>query len=477
MKIEFDNVTSKVTVENKADKEAFDAIKTSMGVMAPGAEYTKAFRLYKKTKGKHGWNGKVNVLTAAGNFPTGLLPEVMGRLWGTYKLLPTLIDNRPTLKPIRVGNSPQPLEMRPYQEEALQACATSRFQSLPWYRGIIEVATGGGKTEIAIELFRRNPRPTIFLVHRKTLARQTAERFERYFKTPVGRMFDGVFQPDFQGITVATIQTICTHIERSETQHILEGAEQVFYDEAHLIAAKMETGNQFIKVSNSLKKAHFRWGLTATPFLRDTYSNLLLEGVCGSVLYAETSKDLIDKGYLTPARIFVDKAIYVPKCPKPWPECYDTGIVLNKGRNEQIRDWFMSVPKPCFVLTMQVAHAKILLRQMNGMSVAYLDGKSTNEERYQVMKDLASGALEGVICTTIFDEGVDVPELQSVILAGGGKSTIKTIQRVGRALRLSDKKTEATIVDFMDTSCHHLKKHSEARIKTYEKRGFTVEQY
>lgn len=68
---------------------------------------------------------------------------------------------------------------------------------------------------------------------------------------------------------------------------------------------------------------------------------------------------------------------------------------------------------------------------------------------------------------TLADEGLDLPALDAVILAGGGKSYVKAFQRVGRALRLYPGKTKAYVIDFYDDS-KYLRKHSNRRIKLYK---------
>jgi superfamily II DNA or RNA helicase len=84
---------------------------------------------------------------------------------------------------------------------------------------------------------------------------------------------------------------------------------------------------------------------------------------------------------------------------------------------------------------------------------------------------------------------MDIPEVDCLILAGGGQSTVKTIQRVGRALRTRSDKQTVIIYDFLDGRCpgpkrqrglqltydDYLAHHSKQRVKDYEGEGFTIE--
>lgn len=91
------------------------------------------------------------------------------------------------------------------------------------------------------------------------------------------------------------------------------------------------------------------------------------------------------------------------------------------------------------------------------------------------MQELQDGRIDAILCTTVFDEGIDVPELKTVILAGGGKSPVKARQRVGRGLRLHDSKSEVLIIDFMDEHGKYLHRHSKERLKVWRAEGFDVE--
>ena len=80
------------------------------------------------------------------------------------------------------------------------------------------------------------------------------------------------------------------------------------------------------------------------------------------------------------------------------------------------------------------------------------------------MKD---GKLDVLIASKIFDQGVDIPELDALILAGSGKSSGRALQRIGRVIRKNDGKSIAIVVDFYDNA-KYLRDHSEIRRKVYE---------
>jgi superfamily II DNA or RNA helicase len=84
----------------------------------------------------------------------------------------------------------------------------------------------------------------------------------------------------------------------------------------------------------------------------------------------------------------------------------------------------------------------------------------------------------GVFChNSILDEGVDVPNIDVLILAGGGKSSINTLQRVGRGLRKGGNIDKLYVVDTLDFQQYHLLKHSLQRLDDYKNEDcFVIEE-
>jgi len=483
MNIEFSNVLAVAKADCDNDTLAYKHVRRVLKTMTPGAKFMKAHKLYLKDiaflkknpqikRKVNGWDGKVDVISPSGEFNTGLLPVVLNTLWRETKTLPRLIDKRFNPYPRLQSTS---MDLRYYQSEGVNAGLTNKFQNLYWPRGIFQLATGAGKTELAVAMYETTGYlPTLFIVHLKTLAWQAKERFEKYGYT-VGRVFDGVIAPKSDGITIATIQTLMRNTADPQIEALLSNTQQVFFDEAHQIAAKSSGGNWFVKCSDYMPKAFYRWGLTATPFMKDEYSNILLQGATGNVLKEVKTATLIKEGYLVDANI---KIIEVKKvtCPEKWPDCYDMGVTLNPIRTKLTAEEAVILPKPLFVLTTQVAHAKILERALTakGVKTKLLIGEDSQAVRQKALDDLSNKKLEAIVCTTIFDQGFDYTQLKSIIVAGGGKSVINTIQRLGRGLRNSKGKKTLQFRDFMDLSSKTLKRQSNERIEIYKQQGFKV---
>jgi superfamily II DNA or RNA helicase len=423
------------------------------------------------------WDGKVSVFEG-NKFPTGLVPEVAAKL-----VISDIIIQRPP-KPLKLQGyitvknggykRSNEIELRDYQSSAINSAFSNTYGGSWWPRGIIKVATGGGKTEIACSMIKSSGARTLFLVHRKDLLTQTIDRFNKY---GLRASQVGSGQKDFSGHTVvATVQTLWKMFHSSKFKEEMKKFDQLFIDEAHLVAADLNKGNIFVKVASAAENAYMRWGLTATPMMKDDYSGLLLRGVTGEVLYEITNRELIEKGYLSEATVEMIKMEPPKHVVNQWPACYETGIMTSDERNKKVVEMAMQGPHPCLILVQRTSHGRILKDMFNdkGKVVPFVHGSSKGEYRKDIINLLTNNQLDIAIASTIWDEGVDIPSIRTLILAGGGKSVVKNMQRLGRSLRRDSGKSQVRVVDFYDTAPRWLRNHSNMRKGIWEGEGFLV---
>ena len=79
-----------------------------------------------------------------------------------------------------------------------------------------------------------------------------------------------------------------------------------------------------------------------------------------------------------------------------------------------------------------------------------------------------------LVASPIMDEGIDISGIHTVVIAAGGKSPSRLLQRVGRGMRTEDGKDKVEIIDFWDTGVKLLQGHSQERKATYEEQGYKV---
>jgi superfamily II DNA or RNA helicase len=122
------------------------------------------------------------------------------------------------------------------------------------------------------------------------------------------------------------------------------------------------------------------------------------------------------------------------------------------------------------VLFKTIKHGKIIrdLFEDQNIDVEFLSGKDTEKKRAAVKENLLSKKSMLAVCSVIYDVGIDVKTLNALVLCGAGRSTVKTLQRIGRVIRSNGpEKTSAAIIDFYD-DIRYLKKHSLIRKAIYE---------
>lgn len=482
MKIEIDNIYTTFRCSGKSEANRFESdTRALLTVDVPGAKYTWEF--------KHGWDGKTTLWDKTEDdgellyrVSTGLAPRIISVLRKG-----SVSDDRGASTPTL---SQSQIKLRDYQHAGVSAALGNTHGGLGWWpRGVIKVATGGGKTEMAVAMYEMNPVPTMFLVHRKDLLVQAAERFAKYGHK-VGQIGDSKFDLS-PTVTIATMQTIHRIIEEPddprhvELMHLIHNCKQVFFDESHLMASTLDKGNLFVGIANEFENATCRWGLTATPFMRGGYDNLLLEAVTGDVLYEISNADLIARGHLTPPKIRMIKVPGKKIIQKPtkggagayWRAVFDGCIRFHPERNKLIVKEILKDRGSCLCLVSTIDQAETLQRIMKqqGHPVPeLLSGKTKTKDRRAAVAQLNTGAVRVILCTTIFDEGVDIPNLRKIILASGGKSQVKLLQRLGRGLRKAPGKESVEIIDFQDSHHQMVRKHALARLSRYREEGFEV---
>jgi superfamily II DNA or RNA helicase len=232
----------------------------------------------------------------------------------------------------------------------------------------------------------------------------------------------------------------------------------------------------YAAIMNSLL-APVRIGLTAT-FPKDPEAALAVEGCFGPIIGEVTIQEGVEAGFL--ARPVI-KLIPVPfnvdiRDLKRWAQIYDKGVVNHVARNRIIarltRD-LVAREETVLIIVNIIEHGdniQKVLRQL-GVSSEYIQGSSDAYVREHVRKSLNERKILCVIATAVFKEGVNIPGLNNVINAAGGKSEIATLQAIGRGLRVTDDKKFVTIYDFLDSG-RYIAEHAVERMKIYVDSGW-----
>lgn len=224
-------------------------------------------------------------------------------------------------------------------------------------------------------------------------------------------------------------------------------------------------------VTRELKSAYYIFGMSATC-QRDSGDDLLIQACFGRKIVEITASELIRDGYLVKPDI---KMIHVrgPKSPyKQWQSLYKDQVVENEvynGMIANIANAYIQAGRLVLILIKQIKHGTTIESMVPGS--IFVSGNDSKKIRETAIKNLRNRYISCICSTSLFDEGINVKALDTVILGGQGNSRTRAMQRIGRILRpnvddAGNKKTKATAIDF----CIHqkyLKNHAMAREKMY----------
>jgi superfamily II DNA or RNA helicase len=221
-------------------------------------------------------------------------------------------------------------------------------------------------------------------------------------------------------------------------------------------------------ISDFSISARYRFATSATPF-RDLADDILIDACFGKKLADINASYLIREGFLIKPTIYMVPISNARNCPfKSYPKVYRQAITDNPVRNQMIADMaikFAEQGRVVLVLCKHIVHGKMLESLIPGS--IFLRGETTSKKRKEHLDKMRRREACITIASVIFDEGIDVRCLDTLILSGSGKSKTRALQRVGRILRPYDGKTDAIAVDFIDHAKHVLS-HSRARQAMYE---------
>jgi len=347
-------------------------------------------------------------------------------------------------------------------------------------------------TFVSAQIVKEFNKPTIIYVIGLDLLQQFHDLYSKLFKEEIGWIGNGICNP--KRITIASVWTLGSALEVKKESLVMDDesikelppsikdkfkilqclkeAKVHIIDECH--ACTCDTLQQIYKYIDPERI----YGLSGTPF-RDDGSDLLTEAMLGKIICNVSASELIEKKVLAQPVI---KFVNVPHQTihaRTFQEVYKEYIVNNDIRNALIvrnTKYLIEKKYKPLVLFKTIEHGKKLYNEFinEGINCELLYGNDSLEKRNIIKQKLNDGEIDCIIASTIFDIGMDLPKLSALVLCGGGKSKVRTLQRIGRVIRAYKDKTKAAIVDFMD-NVRFLDNHSKIRYETYiQEPGFKI---
>jgi hypothetical protein len=257
-------------------------------------------------------------------------------------------------------------------------------------------------------------------------------------------MFTGTEKNSGARIVFASVQTLAGRLDEFDPDEF----DYLLVDEFHHAAAR--TYRRLIDHF----RADFLLGLTATPERLDGADLLAL---CGDNVVFECNLVAgIARGDLARFDYFgiADEVDYTPI---PWrngrfePEALTDAVATRDRARQALDEWRAKGGGPTLGFCVTVRHADFMAQFFReaGVTAAAVHSGSTSAPRTQTIDALRSGAVEVVFSVDVFNEGLDVPAVATILMLRPTESPVVFLQQLGRGLRRTDDKQALVVIDFI----------------------------
>lgn len=425
------------------DLRTFGIVRNICKARPDGFQYMPRFR-------EHKWDGYISLMQGMSKFPTGLLNSAVSALEDADYSVNIIDDPHDFQNFVVSEDCLNGIILRDYQIDAATRLLRAR-------RGVAKMATNSGKTEVISAILSVLDCNSIVIVSKTELLYQTAERIEVRTGCDVGKIGDGVW--DQKKITVAMIQTLDSRgVDGKFDDNVV-----LMVDECHHVSS-----DTMLDAMNKIPGC-YRFGFSGTPLKHNRLADLKLIGATGEIVCDVTNEDMVVSGY-SAVPVITFHVIEGDGWGLSYHEAYEEFIVNMSERNEKIADIAKESAGVTLILVNRIVHGDSISKMVPGS--IFVHGGDTTETRLKVLTNMRDGKAGTYIASPIFDEGIDVPSIDTLILAAGGKSHIKLLQRVGRGLRRKEGENVLFVHDFIDDTNEYLLEHSNERNITYVKEKF-----
>lgn len=336
------------------------------------------------------------------------------------------------------------------QLEALEALDAVRDAGEK--RALVVSATGTGKTILAALAARSmGPRRLLFLAHREQILDKASQEFERVLDVSrgrFGRVSGGKRELDRDYI-FATVQTF----SRDDTLNWIapDRFDLIIVDEVHRAGA-----SSYRKILSHFRP-NFLLGLTATPERSDDFN--IFELFDHNVPYEIRLQEALNANMLTPFNYYgvteyideqggtIEETSQLSSLTAKARVDHIVSVLEKYGHSQGVKGLMFCSRNSEALELEQLLNA----RNVNGrpLKALALSGADSVEAREAAVKELEAGRLDYLLTVDIFNEGIDIPQVNQVVMLRGTQSSIVFTQQLGRGLRKAVGKDHLRVIDFI----------------------------
>ncbi|WP_423190412.1 DUF3427 domain-containing protein [Alkalibacterium sp. f15] len=314
-------------------------------------------------------------------------------------------------------------------------------------KGLVISATGTGKTFLsAFDVDQFSPNRVLFIVHREQILNQAKEDYKKILG---GKPSDyGILSGSHKDLEAkylfATIQTISK--EAIYSSFCQDHFDYILIDEVHKAGAI-----SYHKVIDYFSP-EFLLGMTATPERTDGFN--IFELFDYNIAYEIRLQEALEEDMLCPFHYY--GVIDYEKNGELISDETEFSQLIEEERVNYLLNKLSyygcsgNIPKGLiFCSRKREAKALSIEFEARGIASAYLSGEDSLAKREEVVKRLERGEINYIFTVDIFNEGIDIPKINQVVMLRNTQSSIIFIQQLGRGLRKDTSKKYVTVIDFI----------------------------
>jgi len=335
------------------------------------------------------------------------------------------------------------VEPKAVQLLALEALQQTREED--YNKALVVLATGLGKTYLAA-FFARDYKKVLFVAHREEILEQAQTSFKHVHPARTTGLYNGFSKEADADFLFASVFTLATdyHLKKFRPDEF----DLIVVDEFHHAVAPT-----YERILNYFSP-DFLLGITATP---DRLDNKDVYSLCdGNVAISIHFLEAIRQNWLSPFIYYgvFDETDYSRL---QWRNnSYDEAALLRLQLRTDYADavlsaWEKERQTRTIGFCSSVKQAVYLSQHFNkaGYKTIALHGKSERYTRLNARKQLESGELDVIFTVDLFNEGVDIPSVDTLLFARPTESLTVFTQQIGRGLRLANEKSHCVIIDLI----------------------------
>lgn len=365
---------------------------------------------------------------------------------------------------------PNKFPAREYQEKAIQGIINSYTTNKN--KALAVLATGMGKTFVAAETIHRifslnRDAKILVLAHTNPLVYQLEQSFWKFMKKEqTSVVWNGYESPSFSQLEKATfvfacVNTVADYIKRVDD---IPKFDIIIVDECHHAGSSMYN-TVFSKANAGGYNGPFLLGLTATPWRPDEVE---LADLFGETVVCIDMVEGLNKGFLANVdyRMYTDnidwKALSNLQGHSFTPRQINRTLFIDQWDDSvvyELRNAWKEQENPrAIVFCGTIDHANVMCTKLNALGFCNAaaiysnsgSGYSMNQfEKNKVLSDFSDGIINVVCTVDIFNEGIDVPDVNILVFQRVTHSRRIFIQQLGRGLRISENKEKVIVLDFV----------------------------